>query len=232
MRLRTMRLVSSSGTYSPASMYFFASMPSGVPCETFARKMSPVEIAGILKCSATCFAWVPFPAPGGPMISKRIVCTASSAQESFVVALLKLALDLLHRVECDAHHDEDRGAAKREVLVRVDEHERDQRDQGDQTEVERARQRDAGQDVGQVVLGRLARPDPGDEAAVLLHVVRNLGGLERDRHVEVGEEDDEQEVAEHVERVVAAHQVVVDEPHPDRVGGLVELRGHGRQVEQ
>ena len=72
MRLRTILLVTSSGTYSPASMYRFASTPSGVPCETLARKMSPVETAGILKCSATNLAWVPLPAPGGPMISRRI----------------------------------------------------------------------------------------------------------------------------------------------------------------
>src|SRR4051812_9390625 len=122
--------------------------------------MSPVEIAGILKRSATCFAWVPLPAPGGPMISRRM--RSSLAEEPFVVPLLELALDLLHGVECDADHDEDRRASEREALVRVDDDECDQRDQGDETEVERARQRDAGQDVGQVVLGRLARPDPGD----------------------------------------------------------------------
>src|SRR3954452_17805574 len=227
-----MRLVTSSGTYSPASMYFLASTPSGVPWDTLARKMSPVEIAGILKCSAMNFAWVPLPAPGGPMISKRMLQSVSSAQESFVVALLELALDLLHRVERDAHHDEDRRASEREALVRVDDDECDQRDQGNQTEVERARQRDAGQDVGQVVLGRLARPDPGDEAAVLLHVVGHLLRVEGDRDVEVGEEDDEQEEREHVERVVPAHEVVVDEPHPGRVAGLVELGGHRGQVEQ
>src|SRR4051812_5285416 len=228
-----MRLVSSSGTYSPASMNRLASTPSGVPCETLARKMSPVEIAGILKCSAMYFAWVPLPAPGGPMINRRTRCyLASSAQESFVVALLELALDLFHRVEGDADHDQDRRAAEGEALVRVDDDECDQRDQGDETEVERARQRDAGQDVGQVVLGRLARPDPGDEAAVLLHVVGHLLRVEGDRHVEVGEEDDEQEVRRHVERVITLDQVVVDEPHPGRVVRLVELRGHGREVEQ
>src|SRR3954471_2432327 len=176
-----MRLVTSSGTYSPASMYRLASTPSGVPCETLARKMSPVEIAGILKCSAMYFAWVPLPAPGGPMINRRTRCyLASSAQESFVVALLELALDLFHRVEGDADHDQDRGATEGEVLVGADQHEGDQRDHGDQTEVQRAGQRDAGQDVEQVVLGRLPRPDPGDEAAVLLHVVRHLFRVEGD----------------------------------------------------
>src|SRR3954469_15321482 len=208
-------------------MYRLASIPSSVPWETLARKMSPVEIAGISKWSAMNLAWVPLPAPGGPMMISRI-----SAQESFVVALLELALDLLHRVERDAHHDQDRRATEREVLVRVDEHEGDERDQGDETEVQRARQRDAGQDVGQVVLGRLARPDPGDEAAVLLHVVRHLFRVEGDRDAEVGEEDDHEEEQEHVQRVAAAHEVVVDELDPARGAALVELRRHRRQVEQ
>src|SRR3954453_20619209 len=114
-----MRLVTSSGTYSPASMYRLASTPSGVPWETLARKMSPVEMAGILKCSATYLAWVPLPAPGGPISTSLIEAPGDcgSSQESFVVALLQLALDLLHRVQRDTHHDQDRGAAEGEVLV-------------------------------------------------------------------------------------------------------------------
>ena len=67
MRARTIRLVTSSGTYSPASMYSWAFLPRGVPLVTLARKMSPVEIAGTPKWSATTLAWVPFPAPGGPI---------------------------------------------------------------------------------------------------------------------------------------------------------------------
>src|SRR5262245_46499505 len=102
--------------------------------------MSPVEIAGILKCSATNLAWVPLPAPGGP-ISTSLIGGGSfrgrpsrrsgwtSSQEPFVVALLQLALDLLHRVQRDADHDEDRGAAEGEVLVGIEEDQRDQRDE-------------------------------------------------------------------------------------------------------
>src|SRR4051812_17097108 len=100
--------------------------------------MSPVEMAGMPKCSAMNLAWVPLPAPGGPMMMRRM-----SAEESFVVPLLELALDLLHRVERDTHHDEDGRAAEREVLVRVDHREGDQRDQRDQTEVQGSWQRDA-----------------------------------------------------------------------------------------
>src|ERR1700749_3187470 len=211
MRARTIRLVTSSGTYPPASMNSWAFVPSGVPRDTLARKMSPVEMAGMPKWSATTLAWVPFPAPGGPMMTSLI-----SAQEPFVVALLQLALDLFHRVERDAHHDQDGGTAEREVLVGADQDERDQRDQGDETEVQSTWQRDAGQDVGQVVLGRLARPDPGDEAAVLLHVVRHLFRVEGDRHVEVGEEDDQREERHHVERVVTADEVLLDPHRPAR----------------
>src|SRR6476620_3762378 len=106
MRLRTIRLVIESGTSSHASMYRLAATPSSVPCDTFARKMSPVEIAGMTKCSATFCACVPLPAPGGPMKINLMRCSGSSAQESFVVALLELALDLLHGVERDADHDQ------------------------------------------------------------------------------------------------------------------------------
>src|SRR5262249_19712051 len=126
-RSRTIALVTSSGTRSPASMYFFAIRPRSVPPDTLARKMSPVEIFGILKCSAMNSAWVPLPAPGGPT-STSLMRLASfrgtrehnrwrSAQESFVVALHQLALDLLHSVQRNADHDQHRGAAEREVLV-------------------------------------------------------------------------------------------------------------------
>ena len=70
--------------------------------------------------------------------------------------------------------------------------ERDERDQGDEAEVERAGNGDPGQDVVEVLRRRAAGADAGDEAAVLLHVVGDLVRVERDRDVEVGEEDDEQ----------------------------------------
>ena len=59
-------MVTSSGTRSPASMYFLASSRASVPSLTLARKMSPVEIFGIAKCDAMNCACVPFPRPGGP----------------------------------------------------------------------------------------------------------------------------------------------------------------------
>src|SRR3954453_5207775 len=224
-------------------MYRFASSPSSVPSDTLARKMSPVEMAGILKWSAMNLAWVPLPAPGGPISTsliagsrwssrreERAACRDPSSEESFVVALLQLALDLLHRVQRDADHDEDRGAAEGEVLVGVDEDQGDQRDERHEPQVHRTGERDAGQDVGQVVLGRLARPDPGDEAAVLLHVVRDLLRVEGDRDVEVREEDDQEEVQHHVDRGGPLDQVRRDPRGPAVVAA--ELRGHGWQVDQ
>ena len=71
-RSRTMLMVTSSGTSLPASMYRLASTPRGVPWETFARKMSPVEIFGTERCAAMNSACVPLPAPGGPTRTSRI----------------------------------------------------------------------------------------------------------------------------------------------------------------
>src|SRR6476469_3491359 len=92
-------------------------MPGG----RLAREMSPGHSAGSPKCWATNVALVPLPAPGGPISTSLTAGTAPSSQESFVVALLELALDLLHGVQRDADHDEDRRSAEREVLVGGDE---------------------------------------------------------------------------------------------------------------
>ena len=51
---------------------------------------------------------------------------------------------------------------------------------------------------GQVLLRRPARPDAGDEAAVLPQLLGGLSRLERERRVEVGEADGQQEVDDHV----------------------------------
>src|ERR1700730_2252483 len=91
-RSRTMLMVTSSGTSCPPSMYRFASIPSGVPAVTLARKMSPVEILGTARFAAMNSAWVPLPAPGGPTSTSLTEspppasCSRSQAQESVVGA--------------------------------------------------------------------------------------------------------------------------------------------------
>src|SRR5215475_7719195 len=158
-RSRTMLIVTSSGTSWPESMYRLASFPSGVPCWTLARKMSPVEIFGTDRCEAMNSACVPLPAPGGPTStslmgsppSARILpyarLTAACAarglpEEPFVVALHELALDLLHSLQADTDDDQYGGATEGEVLLlaadQVDEQVRQDRDDA---QVQRAGER-------------------------------------------------------------------------------------------
>src|SRR5215213_5616702 len=65
-------MTSSSGTRSPWSMYSLATVPSSVPLATSSRSRSPVAILARSKCSAIRVAWVPLPAPGGPISSTRM----------------------------------------------------------------------------------------------------------------------------------------------------------------
>ena len=84
------------------------------------------------------------------------------------------------------------------------------RQERDDRQVDRADQRDARQDRVDVLRGPLARPDAGDEPAVLPHVLRDVIRIEDDRGVEVAEEDDPDDV----EQVVQRHPVadLVDAP--------------------
>ena len=117
-------------------------------------------------------------------------------EEALVVAHHQLRLELLHRVQRDADDDQDRGAAEVEVGARlVDEDRRQGRDRG---QVERARERQPREDAVQELGRRPAWPHPGDEAAVLLEVVGLVHRVEGDRGVEVGEEDDEDRLADDV----------------------------------
>lgn len=66
-RSLTIPTVTASGTSWPLSIYFLASRPSGVCSFTAARNISPVEIWGIPYLSINRSAWVPLPAPEGPL---------------------------------------------------------------------------------------------------------------------------------------------------------------------
>src|SRR5215211_9288499 len=65
-------MTSSSGTRTPLSMYSSATLPSSVPLATSSRSRSPVAIRARSKCSAIRLAWVPLPAPEGPISSTRM----------------------------------------------------------------------------------------------------------------------------------------------------------------
>ena len=78
------------------------------------------------------------------------------------------------------------------------------------------------------VLGRGAtRTVPGDKASVLLHVVRDLVRVERNRGVEEGEEECHKGVDRQVER--AALREVAGDPLDPRILRLAELGNHRRQ---
>src|SRR3954447_25002165 len=231
----TIPIVISSGTRSPASMYFLACWPSSVPWLTFARKMSPVEIFGIPRCAEMNWACVPFPAPGGPTRTRRITAPPL-AEEALVVAQHQLALDLLGGVETHTDEDEHGRAPEWERLTGAgtaagQERQRDDRQDGDRRQVERPRQRDPRQDVFEVLRRRTTRSDARDEAAVLAHVVADLDRVERDRDVEVGEEDGEQAVGEDVGPLRAASEVGRDEGRQPLVAGP-DLGEQLREIEQ
>src|SRR5205807_9400682 len=121
-RWRTMPIMMSSETYWPAARIGWALRPSSVPAWISARSMSPVAMCGMPKWSRSMLAWVPLPLPGAPYRSKftPLSLTLSPAgrgktasfDEASVLAHHELRLQLLHRVERDADHEEDRGAAE------------------------------------------------------------------------------------------------------------------------
>src|SRR5262245_18927849 len=90
--------------------------------------MSPVDTLGTPRRLASSAAWLPLPAPGGPISNTRLTraaCGAGLASatdppaarpgEALVVAHDELGLDLRDRVHRNAHDDEQRGAAEVEV---------------------------------------------------------------------------------------------------------------------
>jgi len=94
------------------------------------------------------------------------------------VTLLQLGVNFLNGLEAHTHHDEDSGSTEGQVLSQVQPDDGERRDEGEDHQVDGARRRDAVDDVGQVAHGGLTGADAGDEAAVALHVVRDLLGVE------------------------------------------------------
>ena len=125
-RSRTIATVTSSGTRSPRSMNSLAFRPSSVLLVTLYRKISPVEILGIARWEAMNWAVSLCPHRG----ARRGRCALS--QETLIVALLQLALDLLHGIQPDADHDQQADAAELELVGDPDRGQRDQREQRDQ----------------------------------------------------------------------------------------------------
>ena len=142
--------------------------------------------------------------------------------------LLQLSVDLLHRLQTNADDNEERRAAEGHLRTRqLQRDDRQGRQEGDDHQVQRAGRRDSVDHIAQVLSRGTARAIPGDEASVLLHVVRDLIRVERDRRVEEGEEQCHQGVDRQVER--GALREVRRNPLDPPVLGLAELGNHRRQ---
>ena len=127
-----------------------------------------------------------------------------------------MAVDLLHRIENDAHHNQQGGAAEElgELLVHVEECAHDSGQDGHESQEEGAREGDFRHDVIDELGGLLTGFHAWDEAAVLLQLFRNLLRVDGDGRVEIGEEDDHDE-----EHDIVAPAGIVDETVPEAAGG-------------
>src|SRR5688572_27508262 len=136
MRSRSLMILSrrSSGTSPPFSMMGPTCFPTGVPAAMASRSMSPVEMRGMPRCSASRAACVPFPAPGGPRKMTRgapapgVLPPATDppalagAAEPVVMAHHELRLHLGHGVHGHADDDEQRRPAEVEVQAQAFRH--------------------------------------------------------------------------------------------------------------
>ena len=92
------------------------------------RSMSPVEICGTPSFAQRRCAWVPLPAPGGPIKTRRMapyaalrprICAGRAPARALVVASNQMRLDLIDGIERDADDDHDRRSTKRERDLEV-----------------------------------------------------------------------------------------------------------------
>src|SRR2546428_1799514 len=211
-RLPTMSIMIPSDTYWPAARIGWPLRPSSVPAWISALSMSPVAMCGMPKCERSMLAWVPLPLPGAPYKSRftqplrpfgppphtvgRSCLQGTSLDETAVLTHHQLRLQLLHRVEGDAHEDQDRSASEIHLLLidARDLRRRDGQDDRDEPEEDRAHESDPVHHRLQVVRGGTSRADARDEARIAFEVVRDLMHVERDRGVEVREPKREQEI--------------------------------------
>src|SRR5579875_1727288 len=222
-RASTISWTMASGTRSPLLRYSWALRPRSVPARTASRNMSPVEMCGSPWRVRKISAWVPFPAPGGPMKISRI--EDPSLHEALVVPHQDVGLDLLHGLEGDPDDDEEGRPRQVEGQLAREPRQEDGPD-GDEAEEQRPHQRQPLQDPCEVLAGRPPGPDPRDEPAVLLDVVGHVVGVKADGGVEVGEGDDEDKVQDPPEGRIEA-QVG---PEPLQPGQARKLGDRGREL--
>ena len=150
-------------------------------------------------------------------------------QEAFVVTHEHLGLEALDRLKRNADHDDDGRAADREAAVLDHDTDDDRQDRNDR-QIQSAEERDFVDNLQDEVGSRLARAEAGDEAAVLLEVIGDFDGVELDRRIEVAERNDQQEVADDVERALRVEDIGV---HPGPEGAAAGAgEGNDRRGER
>ena len=120
-RSSTTATTMSSGTSSPRSMYSLAFEPGrhagvGGVAEELARRevLDPVVLGEPRRLGALAGALLAEEHQAGSA-THDASSSIPSGEEALVVAHHQLAVDLLHRLERDAHGDQQRGAAEREL---------------------------------------------------------------------------------------------------------------------
>ncbi len=89
-------------------------------------------------------------------------------------------------------------------MVQMDTGDQPFRQQANQREIHGADQREALQNLADMLAGGASRPDARNEAAILAHVVREFRRVEDDADVEEREQDDQSYVDQVVQRLAEA----------------------------
>src|SRR6188768_3069690 len=106
-------------------------------------------------------------------------------EQAFVLVRHEVCLELGHEVH--RHHDRDEERRSAEIEGHVPLALQHLRQEANQRDVERADEREPGDDAVDVARGLVSRPDPRHEGAALLQVVRGLLRVEDERGVEEAE---------------------------------------------
>ena len=149
-------------------------IPVGVPSWMAARRMLPVEIAGIPNSREMTAACVPLPAPGAPN-KISFIETPLLLEEALVLAHHHLRLQRADRLKCNTDNDDDRGTADGEAGVA-------QQFAGDQRQmatmrVDGAEKGDLVENLGNEVRRGLARTEAGMKPPLRLRLLEISTGL-------------------------------------------------------
>lgn len=111
----------------------------------------------------------------------------------------QVRLNLRHRVHRHVDHDQQAGATEVErhrVLAN-----QQFRQRADQRQIQRANGRQPRQHIVEIAGGVLARPNTGNEAAMLAKIIGRLLGIENNRRVEEGKKQDRRHIERQIQRL-------------------------------